>query len=593
MKQLILLFTLSSLALAQATDPLFSEGSLKLRIVLPEKDTMYYAAARHRIAASTNPTSRAFINYKEVKVYPTGAFVGLHYLTSDTSILHITVVGTQGDSLTKDFIFIKPVATVHPPDEIYIESVSSPSDNLWLTAGDILEVRMKGTPGQQPEFDIEGVESGIPMTEVPSKNGVGSGVYIGRYIIEDDDECVDAPVLVRIKKNFFSSVKEYAKGKVSIIQDSLPRTAETVGKRPFLNAGLGTDRLGGAKLGFLVEGVRLVVTGKVGRQFRVKLSDAMEAWIPEDNVTLLPSDTPLPTTLTGSISVTGNDVEDVVRVGLGQRVPYTSEQLLNPTSIVVNIFGASSNTNWITHQLSSKGIQLVTCTQVGAEQYQLRILLNYTQHWGYDISYEGTTLKIRIRRPPVVADSLNPLSALTVAIDAGHGIGSEGAKGSLGTIEKDITLAIAKELNAQLQAKRIKTVMTRDTDSNVLMSDRIDKILASNAHILVSIHCNSIGESSDAETVKGTSTYYRYPGFKTLSDIMYSKMLSLGLAEWGVTGNFNFSLSGPTQFPNVLVETAFLSNPEDEMKLIDPAFRKKIAEKIVEGLEEFVLKSTK
>jgi N-acetylmuramoyl-L-alanine amidase len=583
-KQFILLFALAHFAASQTTDSLF------LRIVIPERDTLQYSAYRHRIAASTNPTSRAFINYKEVKVYPSGAFVGLHYLTSDTTILHIAVVGSKGDSLTKDFVFIKPAVKVFPADEIYIENVSSPSEVLWLTTGDILEVRMRGTPGQQPDFEIEGVKSGIPMTELTSKDGSGRGVYVGRYKIEEDDECVDAQVIVRMKKNFFSSVKEYAKGKVSIIQDSLPRVAETIGKRPFLNAGLGTDRLGGAKLGFLVEGVRLVVTGKVGRQYRVKLSDAMEAWIPDDNANLLPADTPLPVTLTGSISVTGNDSEDVVRVGLGQKVPYTSEQLLNPTAIAVNIFGASSNTNWITHQLSSKGIQLVKCTQVGAEQYQLMILLNYNQHWGYDISYEGTSMRIRIRRPPVVADTTKPLSHVTIAIDAGHGIGSEGAKGSLGTIEKDITLALAKELNSQLQAKGITTVMTRETDSNVFMSDRTDKILAGNAHILVSIHCNSIGETSDAEAVKGTSTYYRYPGFKTLSDVMYKKMLSLGLNEWGVTGNFNFSLSGPTQFPNVLVETAFLSNPEDEMKLIDPEFRKKIAEKIVEGLEEFVKK---
>ena len=69
---------------------------------------------------------------------------------------------------------------------------------------------------------------------------------------------------------------------------------------------------------------------------------------------------------------------------------------------------------------------------------------------------------------------------------------------------------------------------------------------------------------------------------------MYGKMLELGLGQWGVTGNFNFSLSGPTQLPNVLVETAFLSNPEDEMRLIDPEFRKQVAAKIISGLEEFV-----
>ena len=573
--------------MSQSTDSLF------LRIVIPGQDTLQYSAYRHRIAASTNPTSRAFINYKEVKVYGSGAFVGLHYPASDTSILHIAVVGTKGDSLTKDFVFIKPAAKIYPPDEIYIESISSPSEDMWLTAGDILEVRMKGTSGQQPEFEIEGIESGIPMTEMIAKNGNSTGIYIGRYRIEEEDECVDAAVKVSINKNFFSSVEEIAKGKISIIQDSLPRVAETVGKRPFLNVGLGTDRLGGAKLGFLVEGVRLIVTGKVGRQYRVKLSDGMESWLPEENCTLLPIDTPLPLTLTGSISVTGNDSEDVVRVGLGQRVPYTSEQLTYPNAIVVNIFGASSNTNWITHQLSSQGIQMVKCTQAGAEHFLMTIFLNYKQHWGYDISYDGASMRIKIRRPPVIADSMNVLSKMTIAIDAGHGIGSEGAKGATGVIEKDLTLALAKELNTQLQTKGIRTVMTRDTDSNVFMSDRTDKILASNAHILVSIHCNSIGESSDPDAIKGTSTYYRYPGFKSLSDIMYGKMLELELGQWGVTGNFNFFLSGPTQFPNVLVETAFLSNPEDEMKLIDPEFRKKIAEKIISGLEEFVLTSQK
>ncbi len=559
-----------------------------MRVVFPEKDTLTYGASRHRIAASTNAAARAFINYKEVKVYPTGAFVGMHILTSDTTVLHIAVFNAKGDSLSRDIVFYRPNPKSYPEGEIFIDNVSSPSEDLWLTAGDVLEVRMKGTPGQQPEFDIEGLESGIPMRELMQKNGNGRGLYVGQYKIKESDQCADAQIKVKMKKNFFTNEKAYAAGKVSIIQDSLPRVAELTGNRPFFNAGLGTDRLGGAKLGFLVEGVRVVVTGKVGRQYRVKLSEGMETWLPQENAVLLPVETPLPVALTGSISVTGGTNEDVVRVALGERMPYTSEQLLNPSAIVVNIFGTASNTNWITHQLSSKGIQQVKVVQVGAEQCQLTISLNYSQHWGYDISYEGTSLRIRIRRPPVIKDSVNVLSNLIIAVDAGHGIGSEGAKGATGAIEKDITLAIAKELQAQLKMKKATTVMTRDSDANVFMSERTDKILAAGAHILVSIHCNSIAESSDPDAVKGTSMYYRYPGFKVLSDIMYNKMLSLGLAEWGVTGNFNFSLSGPTQFPNVLVETAFLSNPEDEMKLLDPAFRKQICSKIVEGLEEFV-----
>ncbi len=106
--------------------------------------------------------------------------------------------------------------------------------------------------------------------------------------------------------------------------------------------------------------------------------------------------------------------------------------------------------------------------------------------------------------------------------------------------------------------------------------------------MLVSIHCNSIGDNSDAEAVFGTSAYYRYLGFQSLATILYGKMLGLGLRQFGVVGSFNFSLNAPTQFPNALVETAFLSNPEDEMKLLDEGFRRKIAETVVDGLEQFV-----
>jgi N-acetylmuramoyl-L-alanine amidase len=565
-----------------------SADSLFLRVVLPEKDTVKFSASRHRIAASTNASSRAFVNYKEVKVYPSGAFVGMHNLTSDTTVLHLAVFNQNGDSVSKDILFLKPIAKVYPEGEIYIDNISLPSEDTWVMTDDLVEVRMRGTPGQQPEFSIDGVESGIPMRELLSKNGTGLGSYVGQYKVKSTDRCSDALVTVRMPRNFFSSEKAEAKGRISIIQDSLPRVAEVTGKRPFLNAGLGTDRLGGAKLGFLTEGVRVVVTGKVGLQYRVKLSDAMEGWLPQEYAQLLPPNTSLPYTLTGSIVTSGTESEDLVRIGLGQRVPYTSEQLTDPMAVVVNLFGATSNTNWITHNLSAAGIAQVKTTQVGAEHVQVTIYLKQKQHWGYDIGFEGTSMRVRIRRAPPVPDTLNPLSKLLVAVDAGHGIGSEGAKGSTGSVEKNVTLAVAKELNAQLNAKGIRTVMTRETDSNVTMTERADKVINANVHLFVSIHCNSIGETSDAEQVKGTSMYYRYPGFKPLSDIMYKRMLSLGLAEWGVTGNFNFSLSGPTQFPNVLVETAFLSNPEDEMKLLDTEFHKRMAGKIIEGLEEFV-----
>ena len=574
--------------------PLFSQSndSLFLRVVLPEKDTIKYNAPKHRIAASTNPTSKAFINDKEVKVYPSGAFISMANVSVGDNVVKIVVQNTDGDSLVRNFVIIRPEGIkTSPKDPITIESaMMQPSEDVWLSAGDILEVKMKGSPKQNPLFDIDGVESGIPMREVDSKKTGGvEGIYVGRYKVKESDQCVDVPIRFRIRKNFFSSEKVFSKGKISIIQDSLPRVAEVIGKRPFLNAGLGVDRLGGAKLGFLVPGVRVIVSGKIGDQYKVKLSDAMEAYLPQEYAQLQPIDATLPLTLVGNISVTGNDSIDVVSVSLGQKVPYTSEQLTDPMAIVVNIFGATSNTNWITHHLSAKEIQQVKCTQAGTDHYQLTIYLKAKQHWGYDISYDGTTMKIKIRRAPKIQNPNNMLEGLKIALDAGHG-GKEslGALGATGAMEKNVTLSIAQHLQEMLQTKGVSVVMTRSSDMNVSMTQRTDTILASGAQLLVSIHANSTGEGSDAEQSKGVGIFYRHAGFKTLSDIMYEKMLELGLAQFGETGSFNFSLNAPTQLPNVLVETAFMSHPEDEMKLLDDNFRKQIAEKIVAGLEKFV-----
>ncbi len=570
------------------------KDSFFLRVVIPERDTIRTQAARQRISASTLPSAQAFLNGKQARVYPSGAFAGLVAVPLDTSLHRILVVSTTGDSLWKDFVVIRPRPLQSSPREpVVIESVMmEPSQDLWLGKDDILEVRFKGSPGYEASFDIDGVESGIPMRELPPNEAGGlEGIYIGRYVVKEDDESRDAPITFRLRKSFWSSERATSRGTVSILPRELPRVAEVRGRRPFLNVGLGEDRLGGAKLGYISPGVHVRVNGKVGRQYRVQLSESLNGWLPDDFATLLPPETPLPRSLVSSLSAAGTATTDVVTVSLAQRLPYVSEQSVNPPAIVVDIFGATSNTNWITHHLSAQGIKSVTWDQVSTEQYRLTIALNHPDHWGYDIGYNGgSALRITINRPPEVRpDSL--LAGLRIAVDAGHGGDNQGALGATALREMDITLATAQHLQRLLEAKGARVVMTRTGNEGPGMLDRWERALAGNAQILVSIHCNSIGMNADPEAVKGTSTYYRHIGFQPLAQIMYEKMLQLGLAQFGVIGSFNFTLNAPTQFPNVLVETAFISNPEDEMKLMDDEFRRKMAEKIVEGLELFV-KST-
>jgi N-acetylmuramoyl-L-alanine amidase len=566
--------------------------SLYMRFVSPERDSIRSNSSRGNFAACTNPSAKVFIAGKEVKVYGSGAFIGSVNLAVGVNPVRVVARAASGDSLVKMFVFTRPEAPkplLHEPAVIDAQSIE-PKQNLWLGKDDILEVKFRGSPGYKAYLDIEDVESGIPFLELPASDSInGSGIYIGRYKVRESDETRQVPVRVRLKKSFWSSEKAFSNGKISILPKEFPRVAVVTGRRPFLNAGLGEDRLGGAKLGYIQAGIRAQVVGKVGRQYKIRLSDAMIGWLPEDFAQLLPVETPQPRSLVGSISTSGNATEDVVSVSLNQRLPYLADQMVDPPALVVDIFGGTSNTNWITHHRSATGIRSVSWNQVGVDHYRLTIALNNAQHWGYDVGYDqGSNLRIRVRKPPRIANPDSVLAGFIIAVDAGHGGENTGAVGATGIQEKEINLAIALHLRSFLQDKGVKVIMTRTVDTTVDMAERTEAIISGGAQILVSIHCNSGGAGSDAEAVRGTSAYYRHLGYQPLANIMYGKMLELGLNQFGMVGSFNFSLNAPTQLPNVLVETAFLSNPDDEMKLLDDHFRKAIAGTIAAGLEQFV-----
>ena len=122
------------------------------------------------------------------------------------------------------------------------------------------------------------------------------------------------------------------------------------------------------------------------------------------------------------------------------------------------------------------------------------------------------------------------------------------------------------------------------------MNDRLLLLRKADPDLLVSIHCNAGGSPF---TGMGTSTYYRHIGFRPLSTAILSRVLTLGVNNFGNIGSFNFALSSPTEYPNVLVETLFMSSPEDEARLMDPEFRTDLVKQIVKGLEDFLRETKK
>jgi N-acetylmuramoyl-L-alanine amidase len=295
----------------------------------------------------------------------------------------------------------------------------------------------------------------------------------------------------------------------------------------------------------------------------------------------LPPGSFTPSSLTGKIKVFNDSIFDVVQIQLFSKLAYQSFHLTDPSKIVVDIFGATSNTNWIDQLSNLKEVKKVTYEQIADDIFRVYISLNHQQHWGHQIYYSGNNLIVKIKPQP---KSLL-LKDFTIAIDAGHGGTNTGAVGPTGVAEKEITLPIALKLQALLEKEGAKVIMTRTIETFFDNKERILFYRDSTPDLLLSIHLNS---SADPIHISGTSTFYRYDGFKNLSNAIQKRMLELGLKDCGNNGSFNFMLNSPIEYPNALIETIYLSNPEEEMKILDQSFQQRLTEKIVLGLKDFL-----
>lgn len=579
----ILLIAGSGLVQAQQSDP----ESLYLNIVIPEQEYVTYSFSRYRVAANTNPNAVAYINGNEVKVYSTGAFVDVIEHENDTTAIEFRVE-MNGKSLSDTLYLVRPEPTIPNFDENIITDMRvQPSSDLWLESGEVLQVQFLGKSGQDAVFNIDGFKRNIPMTEFPREHG---SLYKGEYKVGLNDDISERKITFKIKKGLFGYHKRTSTHKVSFLKK--PLVGEVVTDNAYLNVGMGTDRLGGAKYGTIAKGVKLNIVGKKSDNYKVRLSKSLDAWIPVDFVEIKDSWAKPARSLTGNIRVSGQAGKDIITLSLSEKLPYLSYQEIDPNKIIVDVFGATSNTNWKVKHLTSTGIKNVEWRQVENDRYRLIIDLANSQNWGYSVGYGwGSQLKIEVRRPPIITSVINPLTGRTIAVDAGHGGNNKGSLGAAGFLEKDVTLQISKIIEQKLLDKGANVVMLRTNDDYVYMSKRREITIEEKADILVSIHTNSIGYGSDPRDIHGTGSFYKHIAFKPLAAIMYKNMTDLGLKDYGLTGSFNFSLNAPIEFPNVLVETAFISNPEEEILLTDEEFQHKIADAVISGLEQFYLEN--
>ncbi len=232
-------------------------------------------------------------------------------------------------------------------------------------------------------------------------------------------------------------------------------------------------------------------------------------------------------------------------------------------------------------------------------------------------------------------DPLDLVRIVTIALDAGHGGEDPGAKGARGTFEKDVTLSIAKRVKAKLDEEpNMRGFLVRDGDYFIPLGNRVVKARKVSADLFVSIHADAFinpearGSSvfalsengatsaaarwlakreNDADLIGGVNLDVKDKYLKqTLLDLSQTATINdsmrLGKAVLGELGGVNtlhkaaveqagFAVLKSPDIPSILVETAFITNPDEEARLTDEDYQDKMAAAIVTGIKRYFAKS--
>ena len=224
---------------------------------------------------------------------------------------------------------------------------------------------------------------------------------------------------------------------------------------------------------------------------------------------------------------------------------------------------------------------------------------------------------------------------VTVTLDPGHGGEDPGAVGQRGSYEKNVTLSIAKRLKARIDSEpNMRAVLTRDSDFFVPLQMRVQKARRVRSDLFVSIHADAFirpdangssvfalserGASSsaarylaqkenEADLIGGVNLDVRDPVLaRTLLDLSQtatiSDSLKLGKEVLQELGGINrlhkasveqagFAVLKAPDIPSILIETAFISNPEEERRLNDDAYQNKMADAIMAGIRRYFAKN--
>ncbi len=365
-------------------------------------------------------------------------------------------------------------------------------------------------------------------------------------------------------------------GDVKCITSGAPYYATVKSATAFLYAQNGTS---GGPVGELSRGMVDYITAVRNEGKWVRLG--LGAWILRTDVERETGDKALGAKISAPKYENG-DKWDVFSVSLSTGTSSKAE--LKDKSLVYTVYNAASDQTPILP--SGSLFSSVTAVKSGSNvTYTFNIASGQTVN-GYYTQLSGGVLELYIKRKPRAAAVGLPLKGISVMVDPGHGGTAPGAYGPLGMTkcEKYNTLELSLKLKQELESLGATVLMTRTTDVDISLEDRLEMNRSARPDLFISIHNNSMELNVDCTNIKGISTWYKEAPSKDFSAFLFSHLKSdLGRPDKG-DHQQNLYVCRSTWNPSVLIECGFISNPSEFEWLISEKSQTTLARSIADGV---------
>lgn len=533
------------------------------------------------ILGSSDPAQTLYLNGEPVEGRSAGGAFGVYVeLEPGENVFAFT----QG-SLSVTRVITRKTTPPAAPEKMEKGAVTGgfpSSASEYRRPGETVTLTCTAPIGADVTVTLDGQEYGMTpsATEAPPGGGIYATTYTYAYTLPDSGvtgKIVDIGQPVYMM-TFDGKKDKFTAKSLKCLTDGAPYYAEVTAENAYVYPKASTS---GGPMGELCRGQKDYITAVTNNGAWIRLR--LGGWVRTEDVKRAEGSAALINELTGAAYTQSGKWDAFTLDGSAVTATRTDYDGL---TLVFSVCAASAAP--AAALPPGTPFSSVTAEKKGTDAEYVFTLNEGERLDGYFVSVEDGALTLNIKKAVRASGGDKPLTGIVILLDPGHGGSETGALGPLGAQlpEKTINLYTAAKVERELRALGATVYMTRKTDIDMTLGQRVQMSRALRPDLFLSIHGNSLDENVDAADIAGVSTWYRESVGQAFAKTLYDYIGDRGRPQRGVN-QANLFVARPAWTPSVIIETGFLCNPAEAEWMADNAAQNRLARDIAQGIVQY------